>query len=61
MPIWQIFHPDSVFTDPAEKQALSEAITAVYGRLPSFYVGILFIPLPQYSMFRRGKPVVRCP
>ncbi|KAH6647532.1 putative oxalocrotonate tautomerase [Truncatella angustata] len=44
MPIWHIFHPSSVFTDPREKAELVKSITPLYtgGGLPSFYVNVYF-------------------
>ena len=41
MPLWKIYHPVGAFTAD-DKQQLSERITALYSRLPKFYVGVVF-------------------
>jgi phenylpyruvate tautomerase PptA (4-oxalocrotonate tautomerase family) len=56
MPLHRIYHPTSAFT-PADKEALSEHITALYtaGGLPAFYVVVLFIPIEKDSFYVGGK------
>ncbi|KAF8596003.1 hypothetical protein BDV93DRAFT_514506 [Ceratobasidium sp. AG-I] len=59
MPMHRIYTAQGLYT-PAEKHALSKAITAVYQgsavRLPDFYVVVLFIDLPKDSYFIGGEP-----
>ncbi|CAD6896936.1 unnamed protein product [Tilletia laevis] len=71
MPLHRIFHPNSVFTDPAEKKALSQAITDLYSgpksrvNLPAFYVIVVFHALEPGGDFfvggdgERAKDFVR--
>ncbi|KAK0545936.1 hypothetical protein OC846_005470 [Tilletia horrida] len=60
MPLHRIFHPKSVFTDPAEKKALVDAITDIYSgpnsraKLPRFYVVIVFHALEPGTEFFIG-------
>ncbi|KAB8337032.1 hypothetical protein FH972_021336 [Carpinus fangiana] len=56
MPLWRIFYPDTAFTDKAEKKALSDAITAIYTKipLPAFYVVVTFVPVPVENIFVGG-------
>ncbi|KAF8601433.1 hypothetical protein BDV93DRAFT_524813 [Ceratobasidium sp. AG-I] len=58
MPMHRIYSAQGVYT-PAEKQALSKAITALYTgpavQLPAFYVVVLFIDLPKDSFFIGGE------
>ena len=61
MPLWRIFHPQSLYT-PTEKAALSQAITQIYtdkspSRLPAFYVNVLFIEYAPGTFFIGGEPV----
>lgn len=56
MPLWKIYHPVGSYT-PADKQALSAAITAVYGRvMPKFYVGVVFQEVAADSFYIGGEP-----
>ena len=55
MPLWKIYHPVGAFT-PADKQQLSERITALYSRLPKFYVGVVFQEVAEDSFFIGGQP-----
>lgn len=55
MPLWNIHHPDLAFSD-AEKLAIAERITALYGDLPAFYVGVIFNEVSKDSFFIGGRP-----
>jgi phenylpyruvate tautomerase PptA (4-oxalocrotonate tautomerase family) len=55
MPLWKIYHPVGAFT-AGEKQQLSERITALYARLPKFYVGVVFQEVAADSFFVGGQP-----
>jgi len=57
MPLWRIYHEESVFTD-AQKSSLANAITKLYTdiKMPPFYVNVLFIPLPASSVYVGGRP-----
>jgi len=55
MPLWKIYHPVDAFS-VEEKQKLAERITALYSRLPKFYVGIVFQPVDSGSFFIGAKP-----
>ncbi|MBR7621053.1 tautomerase family protein [Phenylobacterium sp. 20VBR1] len=55
MPLWKIYHPENAFS-VQDKHALSQAITALYSRLPKFYVGVVFQPVPADSFFVGGEP-----
>lgn len=55
MPLWKIYHPKDAFSAD-DKKALSQAITAVYGRaMPRFYVGVLFQEVEPDSFFIGGE------
>ncbi|KAJ6008803.1 hypothetical protein N7522_003819 [Penicillium canescens] len=58
MPDWRIYHPSGTFTDPDQREKLSQAITSIYTRvgLPAFYVVVLFIEMPSATMYRAGIP-----
>lgn len=56
MPLWKVYHPVDAFT-PQDKEQLSERITALYSRLPKFYVGVVFQEVSQDSFYVGGKPV----
>jgi phenylpyruvate tautomerase PptA (4-oxalocrotonate tautomerase family) len=56
MPLWKLYHPVGAFT-PQDKQHLAERITALYRRLPKFYVGIVFQEVAKDSFFVGGRPV----
>ena len=58
MPLHRIFHNPTAFT-AAEKQALTERITALYTAvgLPPFYVVVLFVPVEKDNFFVGGKTV----
>ncbi|KAK0535013.1 hypothetical protein OC835_002508 [Tilletia horrida] len=61
MPLHRIFHPPTIFQDPAEKQALAAAITDIYSgpksrvHLPRFYVVVVFHQLEPGSFFVGGE------
>ncbi|MBZ9650257.1 tautomerase family protein [Sphingobium sp. 3R8] len=55
MPLWKIYHPEDAF-DESDKRALSERITALYNRLPRFYVGVIFQPVADHSFYVGGEP-----
>lgn len=47
MPLHRIFVPRNLYSE-ADKQAMATAITEkVYGRIPAFYVVILFVTVDQ--------------
>ncbi|PSN68543.1 hypothetical protein BS50DRAFT_663112 [Corynespora cassiicola Philippines] len=56
MPLWHIYHPPTLFTDPAEREALSKDITEIYAKtpLPRFYVVVLFVPIEPSNMYVGG-------
>lgn len=58
MPYWNIYHPDDVLRDDAEKDAIAKAITEIYTAipLPAFYVGVFFFPTPRNEIYRGGQP-----
>jgi len=60
MPDWRIYHPSGVFTDPSEREQLSQALTSIYTGigLPAFYVVVIFIEMPPATLYRGGVPVV---
>ena len=58
MPLWKIYHPTSAFS-AQDKQALSQRITALYSRLPKFYVGVIFQEVPAESFYVGGVPADR--
>lgn len=55
MPLWKIYHPTSAFS-AADKQALAERITALYSRLPKFYVGVIFQEVQADCFYVGGEP-----
>lgn len=55
MPLWKIYHPVDAFS-AEEKQQLAERITALYRRLPKFYVGVVFQAVDSGSFFIGAKP-----
>jgi phenylpyruvate tautomerase PptA (4-oxalocrotonate tautomerase family) len=57
MPLWQIYHPPSVFTTDEEKAALAADITAIYTGigLPAFYVIIHFNALEASTVYVGGQ------
>ncbi|RAQ98688.1 Tautomerase protein [Stemphylium lycopersici] len=66
MPLWTIYHSDSIFKDEASKKALAKAITDLHVNeigLPAFYVVVAFVPFPPGSLFvggeHKGTPFVR--
>jgi hypothetical protein len=60
MPDWRIYHPSGTFTEPAEREKLSQDLTSIYTRygLPAFYVVVIFIEMPEATLFRAGLPCV---
>lgn len=55
MPLWKVYHPAKAFS-PADKKALSERITALYSRLPKFYVGVVFQQVEPENFYVGGEP-----
>ena len=55
MPLWKIYHPVGAFS-AEQKKGLSEAITALYSRLPKFYVGVVFQEVAAESFYVGGEP-----
>ncbi len=55
MPLWKIYHPVGCFT-AEDKHQLSLRITALYKRLPRFYVGVVFQEVPRESFYVGGEP-----
>lgn len=55
MPLWKIYHPPGAFS-AADRQGLSERITALYSQLPKFYVGVVFQEVAADSFFVGGEP-----
>ncbi|MEW1819245.1 tautomerase family protein [Arthrobacter sp. NPDC080031] len=57
MPLWQIHHPENAYS-ASDKQAFSEAITAIYTDLvhiPAFYVVVIFDEVKTGDMFVGAK------
>ncbi len=55
MPLWHVYHPEGAWT-PDDKRSLAERITALYSRLPKFYVGVVFQAVAKDSFFIGGEP-----
>lgn len=55
MPLWKVYHPVDAFT-AEDRQQLSARITAMYDRLPRFYVGVVFQEVAADSFFIGGEP-----
>jgi len=55
MPLWKIYHPVGAFL-AEDKHALSQRITALYSRLPKFYVGVVFQAVEADSFYVGGEP-----
>jgi hypothetical protein len=55
MPLWKIYHPTDVWSD-ADKQALSQRITALYRQLPKFYVGVVYQEVGKDCFYIGGEP-----
>lgn len=57
MPLWQIYHPPSTYTDQASKASFAADITNIYTShgLPAFYVVVNFIPTPPETLFIGGE------
>lgn len=56
MPLSKIYHPPGAFSAD-DKQQLSERITALYSRLPRFYVGVVFQEVAPDAFYVGGQPV----
>ncbi|KAH7079384.1 putative oxalocrotonate tautomerase [Paraphoma chrysanthemicola] len=58
MPDWRIYHSPGTFTEPDEREKLSQDLTTIYTDigLPAFYVVVQFIEMPAATMFRSGLP-----
>ncbi|KAJ5190577.1 oxalocrotonate tautomerase [Penicillium cinerascens] len=57
MPLWQIYHPNGTFEDPASKEAFVQDITKMYTDvgLPAFYVVVNFVTVSKGDIFVGGK------
>jgi hypothetical protein len=56
MPLWQIYHPEDVFSD-SDKQAIANHVTQMYESfLPRFYVNVFFHTLSKSSFYIGGQP-----
>jgi phenylpyruvate tautomerase PptA (4-oxalocrotonate tautomerase family) len=55
MPLWKVYHPEAAFS-AEDKKVIAEKITRIYRMLPSFYVGVVFQPIPKDSFFVGGEP-----
>ena len=58
MPLWKIYHPPGVFS-AEDKQALAGRITALYSRLPKFYVGVVYQAVAPEDFYVGGEPATR--
>jgi len=58
MPLWRLYHPADAFS-AEDKQQLAERITALYRRLPKFYVGVVFQAVAAEDFYIGGQPTGR--
>lgn len=59
MPFWKIYHTPGTFASTDLKESLSADITNWYTThtgMPAFYVGVVFLTLPDSAFFLGGKP-----
>jgi len=56
MPLHRFYIPRNTYSKE-DKEALSEAVTAVYNESPKFYVVVLFIEVDKDDYFVGGKAV----
>jgi phenylpyruvate tautomerase PptA (4-oxalocrotonate tautomerase family) len=56
MPLWTIYHPVGAYTD-SDKRAFAERITELYGRLPKFYVNVIFHEIKKSAFYVGGEPM----
>lgn len=59
MPLWKIYHTPGAFGSAASKEAVAADITKFYTThtgMPAFYVGVVFLPLPDHGLYIGGKP-----
>ncbi|KAF2020252.1 hypothetical protein BU24DRAFT_459848 [Aaosphaeria arxii CBS 175.79] len=58
MPLWNVYHPESIFEDDASKAAFSADVVSYYTAvgLPAFYVVINFIKMSGNTTWVGGKP-----
>lgn len=59
MPLWKIYHTAGTFAEAASKEALSRDKTEWYttkSGMPAFYVGVVFIPVADSTLYIGGKP-----
>ncbi|KAF2026308.1 hypothetical protein EK21DRAFT_92544 [Setomelanomma holmii] len=58
MPLWNIYHPPTTFTNTESKRGLAQAITDIYtaSPLPAFYVNIIFQPIETESFYIGAIP-----
>ncbi|MCI3133497.1 tautomerase family protein [Phenylobacterium aquaticum] len=54
MPLWKLYHPPGAFS-AEDKKAMSTAITALYARLPKFYVGVIFEEVAPANFYVGGE------
>ncbi|KAJ4364980.1 hypothetical protein N0V83_008596 [Neocucurbitaria cava] len=56
MPLWIIYHPPTTFENEETKKNLAKAITEIYtaGKLPAFYVVVLFQAVQPTSSYVGG-------
>lgn len=54
MPLWKIYHPPGAFS-LEDKKGLSADITALYRRLPRFYVGVVFHAVEPQDFWVGGE------
>ncbi|KAH6718563.1 putative oxalocrotonate tautomerase [Leptodontidium sp. MPI-SDFR-AT-0119] len=66
MPLWTIYHSDSIFKDDSTTVPLADAITKLHVReigFPAFYVVTIFVPVKSGKLLVGGrnpeKPFVR--
>jgi len=55
MPLWKVYHPVGAYS-AEDKRGLAERITALYSRLPKFYVGVVFQEVAEDAFFIGGQP-----
>ncbi|KAF2461535.1 putative oxalocrotonate tautomerase [Lineolata rhizophorae] len=60
MPLWRLYHPDTILNTPEEKSIIASKITSMYTAvgLPAFYVVVLFWPLPATNIYIGGHPSI---
>lgn len=57
MPLHRIYHPNTVFTEASEREAIANVIAGLYtAALPKFFVNVVFVPLDPTYIYTGGKP-----